>query len=157
MDCRHNTTDADKFSVFVTTYILPREEINRRANTYQNFLNKDGTPKSRNRHKLEGEYTLAYLQGKIVDDNLKERFQELRRWLEKTYPAVQEEYTKKRLSYWTSSNQCLFSLEPHRKSLWFGMNGRKDLKGCQKYFDRNKTFFRITGKTSIDKVTGLCP
>ena len=157
MDCRHNTTDAEKFSVFVTTYVLPREEINKRANTYQNFLNENGTPKSRNRHKLQREYTLASLQGKIVDKAVKERFQKLRGWLKKTYPAVQEEYTKKRLSYWTSSNQCLFSLEPHRKSLWFGVSGRKDLKGCRKYFDRNKTFFRITAKTNVNKIIGLCP
>jgi len=157
MDCRHNTTDADKFSIFVTTYVLPREEINRRANTYQNFLNEDGTPKSRNRHKLQGKYTLASLQDRIADENLMEKFQQLRSWIKKTGPAVQEEYNKKRLSYWSSSNQCLYSLEPHRKSLWFGVNGRKDLKGCRKYFDRNKTFFRITGRTNIDKIIKLCP
>ena len=157
MDCRHNTTETDRFSIFVTTSVLPREEINKRANTYRNFLNEDGTPKSRNRHKLEEEYTLVSLQGKIVDETVKERFQELRGWLKKTYPAIQEEYTKKRLSYWTNSNQCLFSLEPHRKSLWFGVNGRKDLKGYRKYFDRNKTFFRITAETNVNKIIGLCP
>lgn len=157
MDCRHNNTKSNNFRIFVTTSVLPREEINERANTYQNFLNKDSTPKSRNRHKIEGKYSLTYLQGKIVDEELIERFQKLRNWLKKTDPALQEEYTKKRLSYWTKSNQCLYLIEPHGKSFWFGMNGKNDLKGCRKYFDRNKTFFRITGKTNIGKIIKLCP
>jgi hypothetical protein len=71
MDCRHNTTDT--FSVFVTTYVLPREEINRRANTYQNLLNKDGTPKSKSRHKVKRRYTLSYYRNKIVDNRVKEK------------------------------------------------------------------------------------
>jgi len=155
MDCPHDTTNT--FSIFVTTFVLPREEINRKANTYQNFLNKDGTPKSRNRHKVERKYTLTYLQSKIVDEELKKKFQKLRQCLKTSDPTIQEEYTKKRLVYWTGSNQCLYTIEPHRKSLWLGIKGRKDLKGYQRYFDHNKTFFRVTSKTSFEKALELCP
>ena len=155
MDCPSNTTNSSNFHIFMTTYVLPREEINKKANVYQNFLNKDGTPKSRNGRKIKGKYTLTYLKGKIADKELIESFQKLRNWLKKSDPGLQEEYSKKRLSYWTKSNQCLYTIEPHRKSLWFGMNGKKDLKGYRKYFDRNKTFFRITGKNNIDKIIKL--
>jgi site-specific DNA recombinase len=51
VDCRHNSTKT--FRIFVTTYILPREEIHKRANINQNFLNKNGTPKAKSRHKVE--------------------------------------------------------------------------------------------------------
>jgi hypothetical protein len=155
MDCRHNTTDADKFSIFVTTSVLPREEINKRANTYQNFLNKDGTPKSRNRHKVEGKYTLAYLKNKIVDGEVRKEFQELRQHLKSSDPTIKEEYTKRRLVYWTGSNQCPYTIEPHRKSLWLGINGRKSLKGYQRYFDRNKTYFLIKRDSDTEKILAL--
>ncbi|MCX6759008.1 MAG: hypothetical protein NT012_00335 [Candidatus Nealsonbacteria bacterium] len=152
MDCRHNTTDTDKFSIFVSTSVLPREEINRKANTYQNFLNEDGTPKSRNRHKLKRKYTLTSLQNKVLDEDLKGKFQKLRQYLKNTNPTIHEEYTKRRLVYWTGSNQCPYTIEPHRKSLWLGVNGRRSLKGYSRYFDHNKTYFKITSKTDVRKV-----
>lgn len=154
MDCPHKQTKT--FSIFVTTYVLPREEINKRANTYQNFLNKDGTPKSRNRHKVERKYTLTCLQNKIVDEELRKKFQKLRQRLKTSGSTIQEEYTKKRLVYWNDSNQCLYTIEPHRKSLWLGVNGRKNMKGCPKYFDHNKTYFKITNKTDTERALELC-
>ena len=152
MGCRHNTTDTDKFSIFVSTSVLPREEINKRANTYQNFLNKDGTPKSRNRHKVGGKYTLTYLQSKIAGEKLKEEFQKLRQCLKASDPTIKEEYTKRRLTYWNGFNQCRYTIEPHRRSLWLGVNGKKCLKGYPRYFDRNKTYFKITSKADIRKI-----
>lgn len=150
MDYPHKQTKT--FSIFVTTHVLPREEINRRANTYQNFLNKDGTPKSKIRHKVEGKYTLSYHRNKIVDSNVKKKFEAIRKHLKHLHSSIQEEYTKKRLVYWDSSNRCLYTLEPRRKSLWLGINGKISLKGYRKYFDHNKTYFRIEGNTNIENI-----
>jgi hypothetical protein len=122
------------------------------VNTYQNFLNKDGTPKARNRHKVKGRYTLVYLQNKIVDEEVRKEFQELRQHLKASDPNIQEEYTKRRLVYWNGFNQCRYTIEPHRRSLWLGVNGRKCLKGYPRYFDHNKTYFKITSKTDVRKV-----
>jgi hypothetical protein len=155
MDCRHNITDTGKFSVFVTTSVLPREEINKRANTYQNFLNKDGTPKSRNRHPIEGKYTLAYHKDKIVDEGIKDKFQQIRKYIKTTNPTLKEEYTKRRLVFWSNSNQCLYAIEPHRKNFWLGINGKKPLKGYQRYYDQKKTFVKITNKKRLEDVLSL--
>jgi len=151
MDCPHKQTKT--FSLFVTTYILPREEINRKANTYKNFLNKDGTPKSKNRHKVKGKYTLSYYQNKIVDPEVKKKFEEIRKHI-RSNPAIQEEYTKKRLTYWLS-NQCLYILEPHRKTLYLGVIGKRNIKGLKKHFDHNKTYFLIKRASNIEKILAL--
>ena len=151
MDCRHNTTDTDKFSIFVSTNVLPREEINRRANTYQNFLNKDGSPKSKNRHKVKGKYTISYYRNKIVDDEVKRNFDAIRRHLNNTDPSVQEEYTKRRLSYWVA-NCCLYTLEPHRKTLYLRITGARKIKGFRKYSDPNKIYYLIKNGSNVKKV-----
>jgi len=68
MDCLHKQTKT--ISIFVTTHVLPRKEINRRANTYQNFLNKDRRPKSKSRHKVKGRYALSYYRDKMIDNEV---------------------------------------------------------------------------------------
>ena len=152
MDCPHKQTKT--FSIFVTTHILPREEINRKANTCQNFLNKDGTPKSKSRRKIKGEYPLSYYRNKIADSEVKRKFDAIRKQLRKVNPSIQEEYTKRRLSYWIS-NRCLYLLEPRRKSLWVGITGRNQIKGYRKYFDYNKTYLRINKDSPIGKILTL--
>ncbi|MCX6722597.1 MAG: hypothetical protein NT094_00840, partial [Candidatus Staskawiczbacteria bacterium] len=112
MDYAHNTTDRDGkdgFSLFVRTKVLPREEIYKQAETQNNFLNEDGTPKSRNRHPVKGVYTLAYHQDRITDKQIKEKFQQIRQHIKATYPTLTEEYTKRRLVYWNNSNQSLYT------------------------------------------------
>jgi len=151
MGCRYNTTDRDTFSIFVTTYLLPREEINRGANTYQNFLNKDGTPKSRNRHEVKGKYTLSYYQNKIVDDEIKRKFDAIRKYLKNADPSIQEEYTKRRLSYWVV-NRCLYTLEPHRKTLYLRITGARETKGFRRYSNYNKTYFLIKNSSNVKKI-----
>ena len=155
MDCPHNHTKT--FSIFATSHVLPREEINRKANTYQNFLNKDGMPKSKSRRKAREKYTLSYHRNKIFDGEVKKKFEAIRKHVKNTNPSIQEEYTKKRLVYWDSFNRCLYTLEPRRKSLWLGINGKINLKGPRKYFDHNKTYFRIKRNTNIESVLELCP
>lgn len=139
----------------MTTHILPREEIHKRDNIYQNFLNKNGTPKAKSRHKVEGKYTLNYYRNKIVNGEVKKKFETIRKHLKNTNPSIQEEHTKRRISYWVF-NRCLYTLEPHRKSLWIGITGRKELQEYRKYFDHNKTYIRITRNTNIQSVLGLC-
>ncbi len=151
-DCPHNHTKT--FSIFVTTHLLPREKIHKRANIYQNFLKKDGTPKSKSRHKVKGRYTLSYYRNKIVDSKLKKKFEAIRKHLKSNKPSIQEEYTKRRLSYW-ASNCCLYTLEPRRKALWIGILRKRKLKGYRKYFDSNKTYFRITRNSDVEKVLTL--
>ena len=156
MDCTHNTTDGEGgFSLFVKAKVLPREEINKQAKVYRNFLNEDGTPKSRNRHPLKGIYTLAYHHDRITDKQIKEKFQQIRQHIKATDPTLTEEYTKRRLVYWNGSNQSLYTLEPRRNSVWLGFKGEKDLKGYRKYLERNRTFFRITNKTKVDDILPL--
>lgn len=153
MDCPHKQTKT--FSIFVTTYVLPREEINRKTNTYQNFLTKDGTPKSRSRHKAKKQHRIDYYRDKIVDDEIKRKFDEMRKYLKSSNPSIQEEYTKRRISYWDASNRCLYSLEPRRKSLRVGIIGRNQIKGYRKYFDHNKTYFKINKNSNVEKVLAL--
>ena len=151
MDGTYNTTDGDgKFSLFVRTKVLPREEILRQKKTYRNFWNEDGTPKARNRHPAENNYTLAYHCDKIVDEQVRNKFQQIRQRIKATNPALKEEYTKRRLVYWNNSNQSLYSIEPRRSSFWLGVNGKQNLSGCRKYFDQNKTFFKITNKINLE-------
>jgi len=152
MDCPHNHTKT--FSIFVTTHVLPREEINREASTHQNFLNKDGTPKSKSRHKVKERYRIDYYRDKIVDGEIKRKFDEIREYLKKLNPSIQEEYTKRRLTYW-ASNRCLYTLEPRRKTLWIGTLGKRKLRGYRSYFDSNKTYFRLTRNSDIEKVLAL--
>lgn len=153
MGCIHNATDGDgKFSLFVRTEVLPREEILKQKDVYKNFWNEDGTPKARNRHPAENNYTLAYHCDKIVNKNVKNKFQQIQRRIKATNPTLKEEYTKRRLVYWNNSNQSLYSIEPRRNSFWLGINGKQNLAGYKKYFDHNKTFFKVTNKTEIDDI-----
>ena len=153
MGCHYNPTDG--FSIFVKTKVLPREEVNRQAGVYKNFLNKDGTPKSRNRHVPAGEYTLTYHQNKIKDKRIKDKFQKIRQHIKSINPKLTEEYTKKRVAYWNNSNQCIYTIEPRRKALWLGVAGKRDLSDCKKYFDHNKTFFKITNKVKLENILKL--
>jgi len=148
MDCTHNHTGG--FSLFVRTKVLPREEINRQAEVYRNFWNKDGTPKARSRRAPEDKYTLAYHQAKIKDKQIKEKFQQIRDKIKVTYPNLTEEYTNKRISYWDNSNQCLFTIEPRHSNLWLGVRGEKKVDGVKQYIDSNKTFLKITDKVNFE-------
>jgi len=151
--CRHNNTKT--FKIFVSTLIPPQEEIHRKAKIYRNFYDKNGNPKSKSRHKIEGRYTLTYHRNKIIDDEVKKKFDAIKKHLKNANPSIQEEHTKRRISYWVL-NRCLYTLEPHRKSLWVGITGRKKLQGYRKYFDHNKTYIRITRNTNIESILGLC-
>jgi len=149
MDCPHKQTKT--FSIFITTHILPREEIHRRVKTYQNFLNDDGTPKSRNRHPIKGSYTLKYYRDKISNEEIKRKFDEIRKRLKGSNPLIQEEYTRRRLTYWIA-NRRLYTLEPHRKTLYLKITRAKEMKGFRRHSDHNKTYFLIKNGSNVKKI-----
>ena len=81
MDCPHK--QPDNFKLFTTTYLLERSEINTEQGTYNNFFNKDETPKSKTRHKVKEKYTLRYHKNKIKNKEIKRKFEEIRKYVKK--------------------------------------------------------------------------
>jgi len=153
MDCTYNPPG--RFSVFAITSVLPREEINKEAKTYKNFLNEDGTPKSRNRHLIVGKYTLGYHKDKIKDDGVKEKLWQVRKQIKTADPTLKEEYTKRRITYWNQSNQCVYSIQPGSRSFWLGVTDGKEATGHKKRIESNKTLLKITKTDKLENIISL--